>query len=185
MAKLCVQQQRKELLSRLERGETLKKICSDQRMPNYEVVLRWSRENDDFHAAYVEARDAFSHHHADECLEIADELALTSGDKDTVADVQRAELKIKTRQWLANHYCPSRFSERRAIRIKSVKEKEKNSERVETVIAKMAEGEISAEDAGKILAALHQGQKIVLEGEKQQETEERIAELEKRAGVKK
>lgn len=46
-----------ELLARLSKGESMKSICSDARMPDRETIRRWSEKDDDLAASILRARE--------------------------------------------------------------------------------------------------------------------------------
>lgn len=157
-----------ELLRRLSNGETAQSICRDEHMPALSQVMHWQASDDEFFEKYVAARDSFAQHHADKCLEIADHT------DETMAGVQKSDLQIRTRQWLANHYCPTRFSERRAINMRKLKQKQQVSDKVNFLMSEMADGKMSPEDVAKALSAVHLGQTI----KREYDLEQRIAKLE-------
>lgn len=97
-----------EICSRIENGETLRKICRDDHMPDRRTVNEWSKARPEFHRTLTQAREACSWHWAEEGLEIADEVA----NGPTQADVAAANLRLRTRQWLAAVVNPREFSPR-------------------------------------------------------------------------
>lgn len=94
-----------ELLTRLENGEPLTKICSDARLPSRRSVYSWVENDKDFAARFHAARARGVHALAEECLTIADEPVA----KDDSVAVANKRIRIDTRlrlagKWLANEY---------------------------------------------------------------------------------
>jgi hypothetical protein len=69
------------ICERLANGETLKSICSDVDMPNYVTVWRWEQEDAEFCKLSARAREAGTHHMADDCIQIADNPSIDPADK--------------------------------------------------------------------------------------------------------
>jgi hypothetical protein len=101
-------------------GESLRKICSSDDMPNKGTVMRWLAEDEDgrLRDQYARARDMQADAIFDECLDIADD-----GVNDWVADqeggdqyngdhVQRARLRIDTRKWMAGKLRPKKYGDK-------------------------------------------------------------------------
>ena len=157
-----------KLLDQLSGGQTLTSICQASNMPSMKAVFKKQSLEQDFFERYAEARDCFAQHHADSCLGIADDA------DEVLASVNKADLRIRTRQWLSNINCPTRFSDRRAINVRKLKAKQKVEEQVNTVIDELACGAMSPEDATKVLTSINLGQSI----KREHELEQRVKELE-------
>jgi len=104
------------ICEQLIEGKSLRKICSDEEMPNASTVCRWLSQNEAFREQYAHAREAQADTLADEILDIADDSAADV----TVEDgreainheiVQRSRLRIDARKWLAAKMAPKRYGE--------------------------------------------------------------------------
>lgn len=62
-----------EIAERIADGETLKSICSEERMPNRSTVFRWEAQDRAFCDLLARAREAGAHAIIDEGREIADD----------------------------------------------------------------------------------------------------------------
>lgn len=93
------------ICDRLAAGDSLRKICSPDDMPDESTVRKWAAENRaGFYPHYARAREAQMDALAEDILEIADE-------KDI--DVQRSRLRVDTRKWLMSKIAPKRFGDRK------------------------------------------------------------------------
>ena len=70
-----------EFCARTEAGEPLLSITSDDHMPEWKTILKWRRENPDFQANYLKARELS----AESCEHNAIQAALRAVDKDSAA----------------------------------------------------------------------------------------------------
>lgn len=108
-----------EILNRICRGETLKKICQDVGMPTYGTVQKWYATDPDFQTAMDQARAFQMNLFADEILEIADDSVgdiRLAYDKNgnlvpevNYENVKRSELRIKTRMELMKVFNKKQF----------------------------------------------------------------------------
>ncbi|WP_444633239.1 terminase small subunit-like protein [Cupriavidus oxalaticus] len=103
---------------RLACGESLRKICADEGMPDKTSVLRWLYTNEEFRTQYARARELQQEFMAEEILEIADD-----GTNDTYVDadgnvrvdhdvIARSRLRVDTRKWLMSKLAPKKYGER-------------------------------------------------------------------------
>lgn len=104
-----------EICTRLSLGQSLMAICELAHMPARATVLNWVVSDPEFQTLYARAREAQAHTYLDEILEIADNAKadmLTDEEgglvPNTVA-VRRADLRIKSRQWLVCRQAPKTF----------------------------------------------------------------------------
>ena len=89
------------ILNGLAEGRSLSNICKSERMPSRSTVHSWIVHDDQFQAAYVNARKIQAEVFADEIIEIAD------GAKPK--EVQRAKLRIDARKWHASKLAPAKY----------------------------------------------------------------------------
>src|SRR5687767_195172 len=97
-----------EISLRLMEGESLRSICSEERMPHRTTVFNclMSPEHP-FSTKYARAKEVQAEGMIEELLEIADEpqndtLIGEMGDKRPNTEyIQRSKLRIETRQWIA------------------------------------------------------------------------------------
>lgn len=103
------------ICERLIEGESLRRICLDDKMPNAGTVCRWLGENEAFREQYALAREAQADTLADEILDIADD-----GSNDYMGDdekyngdaVQRSKLRVDARKWVAAKLKPKKYGDR-------------------------------------------------------------------------
>jgi len=113
------------ICTRLAAGESLRKICNDEAMPNKSTVLRWLAKDDhrEFRDQYGRARELQADFLADEILEIADDASrdkkLVGGEGDEppveVVDheqIQRSRLRVDARKWYAGKVAPKKYGDR-------------------------------------------------------------------------
>lgn len=112
----------------LQRGRSLTSICKEEGVPEITTIFTWLNPlhncfHEDFLQAYKIAREIQAEVLADQTNDIAD-----NGENDTytVTDpktgqtitktnfdvIQRSALRVKTKQWLAAHLLPKKFSDR-------------------------------------------------------------------------
>jgi hypothetical protein len=107
------------ICERLINGDSLRKICKADDMPNAATVCRWLADNERFREQYARAREAQADTLADEILDIADD-----GTNDWVADreeedgfkyngdaVQRSKLRVDARKWIAAKLLPKKYGD--------------------------------------------------------------------------
>ena len=111
------------ICERIADGESLRKICRDDAMPDKATVFRWLADDSrtDFRDQYARAREAQADAMADEILEIADD---GRNDKYTDEDgrertdqdvIARSRLRVDARKWLASKMAPKKYGEKLAI----------------------------------------------------------------------
>lgn len=86
----------------LATGQSLRKICARDGMPDKATVFRWLSQNPDFRDQYAHAREMQAETHADEIVDIADE----------AEDANLARLRIDARKWKASKLAPKKYGER-------------------------------------------------------------------------
>ena len=94
--------QRKKILSRLAKGETLTSICkADKTLPTANIVREWVfYDKYGFADQYYLARDMGIDAMVDECVDISDQVGQKTA---------RDKLRIETRKWLVDKVAPKRY----------------------------------------------------------------------------
>lgn len=114
------------ICERIAEGESLRRICRDDEMPNKSTVFRWLAENGEFATKYAHAREAQADVLADEMVDIADtpmvgvktktndkgEVETTEGDM-----IEHRKLQISTRQWIAEKLKPKKYGAFKAVEL--------------------------------------------------------------------
>lgn len=106
------------ICTRLENGEVLRAICSNDEMPDRSTVLRWIAADDGKRRRYDAARQACVEFWSDEIIQIA-----TDGSRDTVTDekgrakcdhewVARSRLRIDTIKFLMTKINPLKWGDK-------------------------------------------------------------------------
>jgi hypothetical protein len=117
-----------EICERIANGESLRRVCLDERMPPAGTVCRWLAEakHIGFREQYAKARERQADAIFDEALDIADD-----GSNDWMQDknpdnpgyklngehVQRSRLRIDTRKWIAGKLNPKKYGEKSTTEI--------------------------------------------------------------------
>lgn len=106
------------ICERMMDGESLRKICMSEGMPDKVTVLRWIREREEFRNQYAKAREVMIDGMAIEILEIADDGSndtYTNDDGHTVTHydiVTRSRLRVDTRKWLMSKLLPKKYGDK-------------------------------------------------------------------------
>ena len=101
-----------EICVRIAEGESLRKICKDNKMPNLTSVWKWLNNNEELSKQYARAREEQAELYADEITEISDaEMPKDVFGKIDAAAVNQARLKIDARKWIASKLKPKRFGD--------------------------------------------------------------------------
>lgn len=111
---------RDAILSRLAAGESLRKACEGEDMPEPQTVLRWVQAEPNFAEQYARAREVGYLLLADEILEISDDstgdMMLTEhGEKPDTERVARSKLRVDSRKWLLSKMLPKVYGDKLAI----------------------------------------------------------------------
>ena len=101
---------------RIAEGESLNKICKDDEMPERVTIYRWLLEKEDFCNNYARAREDQAETHADEIVDIADQLPYQITDKDgniriDSAYVQWQKNRIDARKWVASKLKATKYGD--------------------------------------------------------------------------
>jgi hypothetical protein len=111
-----------EICSRISSGESLRKICRDEKMPNFTSIWKWLND-EELSKQYARAREQQAETFVDEILSICDEVLPTGIDgKIDPSVVNQARLKIDARKWVASKLKPKRFGEASVLKIDSEKD---------------------------------------------------------------
>ena len=92
------------ICERIARGESLNSILREPGMPSYQAVCLWLRKNEQFAAAYRQARIDQADTLADQILEIADQAK--------AEDAQVARLRVDARKWVAAKLKPQVYGDK-------------------------------------------------------------------------
>jgi hypothetical protein len=113
-----------EICVRLGSGESLRKICLDERIPHIATVMSWLTKKPDFLEQYTRAREIQAETQFDELIDIVDqppELShITNKDGELIevkfdsSYVQWMKLRVDTRKWTAARMAPKKYAEYRA-----------------------------------------------------------------------
>ena len=106
-----------EICVRIAEGESLRKICKDDKMPSLVSVWRWLNESEALSKQYTRAREEQAETFVDEILDIADD-----NKDDTYLDennkliinqevIARSRLRVDSRKWIASKLKPKRFGD--------------------------------------------------------------------------
>jgi len=101
-----------EICVRIASGESLRKICKDDKMPALVNVWRWLNDNEALSKQYTHAREEQAETLADEIQEICDAvMPMDAFGKIDAGAVNQARLKIDSRKWIASKLKPKRFGD--------------------------------------------------------------------------
>lgn len=110
-----------EICVRLGSGESLRKICLDERIPSIATVMSWLTKKPDFLEQYTRAREIQAETQFDELIDIVDqppELShITNKDGELVevkfdsSYVAWMKLRVDTRKWTAARMAPKKYGE--------------------------------------------------------------------------
>jgi len=101
---------------RIAEGESLRKIVLDDNMPDRVTIYRWLLDKPDFCNQYARAREDQAETHADEIVDIADQLPYQITDKDgniriDSAYVQWQKNRIDARKWVASKLKATKYGD--------------------------------------------------------------------------
>ena len=92
------------ICERLANGDSLRKICAGNDMPDSRTVHRWIADNQGFCQQYAHAREGQAEFYADEIIEISDTA--------TSEDVAVARLRVDARKWYAAKLAPKKYGDK-------------------------------------------------------------------------
>lgn len=99
----------KEICLRISNGRSLSAVCRDKDMPSRSIIYDWLAEKKDFSDRYHEADLQRADFHADEMIEIADNV-----EPDT-AEVAKARLQIDTRKWQVARMNATKYGDKQQV----------------------------------------------------------------------
>ena len=99
------------ICERIANGESLRKICDDEDMPNKSTVFRWLASSDEFSDQYARARETQADSLFDEVLAIADQYD-SAADTLNPDHINRARLRIDARKWMAGKLRPKVYGDK-------------------------------------------------------------------------
>lgn len=109
------------ICDRIAEGESLRKICLDDGIPDKATVFRWLAAHEAFRDQYAHAREAQADKMAEEILDIADDGrndTYTDGEGEVRTDhdvIARSRLRVDARKWLASKMAPKKYGDKVAI----------------------------------------------------------------------
>lgn len=92
------------ICQRLTEGESLRKICADEAMPDRSTVLRWLESHEDFAAIHARARESQA--------DYMDDLILDTANASTPESSPADRVKIGAYQWRAERLKPKKYGPR-------------------------------------------------------------------------
>lgn len=99
------------ICERISEGQSLRKICDEDDMPNKATVFRWLAANKEFSDQYARARETQADTLFDEVLAIADQYD-SAADAVNPDHINRARLRIDARKWMAGKLKPKKYGEK-------------------------------------------------------------------------
>lgn len=109
-----------EICERMADGESLRSICSADKMPNRATVARWLASNEQFRDQYAHACELRTDELFDQMLEIADtpqvgtkSVSKATGIEITEADmIEHRRLQVEARKWALGKMAPKKYGDR-------------------------------------------------------------------------
>ena len=99
-----------EICQRIAGGESLRSVCREEHMPAFSTVLLWVvHDREGFSDQYHASREAAGYAHADEALNLRNELR--AGDLDPAT----AKVILDALKWGAERMAPKRHSQRQEV----------------------------------------------------------------------
>lgn len=115
-----------KICERLADGESLRKICDSEDMPNKATVFRWLAAHSEFRDQYAHAREAQADALFDEAIDIADDArndwmvrhgqdGEDLGWKENGEHISRSRLRIDTRKWMVGKLDAKKYGDKQAV----------------------------------------------------------------------
>lgn len=102
-----------EICGRIAIGESLRSICKNDHMPDVLTVYRWLAKDEDFRHQYALAREDQAETHADELMQIADEMPPQDMNGRTDSGfVHWQKNRIDARKWVASKLKPRKYGDK-------------------------------------------------------------------------
>jgi len=105
------------ICERIANGESLRKICKDEKMPNLTSVWKWLNNNEELSKQYARAREEQAETFVDEILDIADnnkdDTFIDEDGKEIINQevIARSRLRVDARKWVASKLKPKKFGD--------------------------------------------------------------------------
>lgn len=106
-----------EICVRIAEGESLRKICKDDKMPSLVAVWKWLNNSEELVKQYTRAREEQAETFVDEILDIADDnkddIFVDDNGKLIINQevIARSRLRVDSRKWIASKLKPKRFGD--------------------------------------------------------------------------
>jgi terminase small subunit-like protein len=108
------------ILSKIDAGLSVRKICAQEGMPTCSTVYRWLIENQEFSEQYAKSKESQAEGYAEEIIDISDEIPIRTvcdpdgGTSEAIdsAGVARNRLRVDARKWIASKLLPKKYGER-------------------------------------------------------------------------
>lgn len=101
-----------EICVRIAEGESLRKICKDEKMPSLVSVWKWLNSSEELVKQYTRAREEQAETFVDEIQEISDaKIPLGPDGKIDNGAVNQARLRVDSRKWIASKLKPKKFGD--------------------------------------------------------------------------
>ena len=105
-----------EICTRIVKGESLRSVCRDEKMPNIDTIYVWIGKHPVFAEQYARARDEQADTLADEIQALSDEAPpMVLGKYGEVIDtgwLQWQKQRIDSRKWVASKLKPKKYGDR-------------------------------------------------------------------------
>ncbi|MDU2018897.1 MAG: ubiquitin carboxyl-hydrolase [Leclercia adecarboxylata] len=95
-----------DICSLLAEGESLRKVCERQGMPNKATVFRWLAQHEEFRDQYAKATETRADAIFEGMFDIADSVS------EEAAAVAKARLRIDTRKWALARMNPKKYGDK-------------------------------------------------------------------------
>ena len=106
-----------EICVRIAEGESLRKICKDDKMPSLVAVWKWLNNSEELVKQYTRAREEQAETLVDEMIDIADykkdDTYLDENGKEIIDQevIARSRLRVDARKWVASKLKPKKFGD--------------------------------------------------------------------------
>jgi hypothetical protein len=106
-----------EICVRIAEGESLRKICKDEKMPSLVAVWKWLNNSEELVKQYTRAREEQAETLVDEMIDIADykrdDTYLDENGNEIINQevIARSRLRVDARKWVASKLKPKKFGD--------------------------------------------------------------------------
>lgn len=104
-----------EICERLSEGQSLRTVCSDDKMPSRKTVFSWMRKHQEFLNQYTRAKQESADALAEEILDISDDAEAAikgTAEKKSSAMAQAYRLRVDTRKFIMAKMKPKKYGEK-------------------------------------------------------------------------